>query len=205
MQNILYLASTSQSRQMLLKEALIPFTVIGHNADEDSVDKALPFKELILTIACLKMEHANLPVGKDGQEIFVLSADSMGYDAQGIVHGKPKNREDALHKIRAVSGNLSTTATAFCLDKKYWEKNQWVLIERKKCVVESRYRFVVPEKWIDRYLEHSWAMIASGAIAVELYGAQFLECVDGSYSTIVGLPLYELRENLEALGFFTSI
>jgi len=69
-------------------------------------------------------------------------------------------------------------------------------------VVEAGYRFVIPDHWIDRYLEHSWAMIASGAIAVEFYGAQFLQWIDGSYTTVMGLPMFELRQDLEKLGFF---
>ncbi len=43
---------------------------------------------------------------------------------------------------------------------------------------------------------------ASGAVAIEDYGAQFLKTVDGSHSAIIGLPLFELREALDELGFF---
>lgn len=202
-ENILYLASSSSSRQKLLDESQIPFIAIGHNADEDSVDKKLPFKKLILEIARLKMEHAQLPKGqKEGEEIFVLSADSMGYDEKGIVHGKSKNRADAVEKIRTLSGKLLTSATAFCLDKKRWSDNKWKLIARKESVVESQCKFKVIEKWIDRYLKYSWAMKSAGAISIELYGAQFLEWLNGSYSAVMGLPLYELREALDELNFF---
>lgn len=208
---ILYLASSSRSRQVLLNEALIPFTVIGHSADEDAPDRSLPFEKLLQEIARLKMDHALLPEGHEGQEIYVLCADSMGYDAQGVVHGKPKDREDAIAKIKAL-GEKSFTATAFCLDKKVWNPSlpsassgcdgAWECIERIERVVGAHYRFTIPDKWIDRYLEHSWAMIASGAIAVEFYGAQFLECIDGSYTAVMGLPMFELRQALEHLRFF---
>jgi septum formation protein len=198
----LYLASTSRSRQVLLQEARIPFECIGHCADEEAADRSLPFLDLLQQIARDKMDHALLQPGtQQGQEIFVLSADSMGYDAQGIVHGKPTDREDAIKKIKSL-GDKAVTGTAYCLDKKRWDGNQWVTIERQERVVEARYRFVIPDHWIDRYLEHSWAMIASGAIAVEFYGAQFLEWIDGSYSAVMGLPMFELRQDLEKLGFF---
>jgi len=198
----LYLASTSRSRQLLLEEARIPFEVVGHGADEELVDRSLPFLELLQAIARYKMEHALLPAGiAEGQEIMVLSADSMGHDAQGVVHGKPKDKEDAIRKIKTL-GEKAVTATAYCLDKKRWDGKSWVTVERKERVVKAHYKFVVPEHWIERYLEHSWAMIASGAIAVEFYGAQFLEWIDGSYTAVMGLPLFELRQDLEHLGFF---
>lgn len=199
--NTLLLGSTSKSRQMLLKEALISFEVIGHSADEDAVDKSLPFKKLLQEIARHKMNHVTLPQGKEGDVLFVLTADSMGHDRHGVVHGKPKGREDAIKKIRALSED-STTATAFCLDRKRYCNGKWEIEKRIEQCVQSTYRFNIPDEWIDRYLEHSWALIASGAIAVELYGMQFLETVHGSYSAIVGLPMFELREALEEVGFF---
>ncbi|MCF7900385.1 Maf family protein [Candidatus Babeliales bacterium] len=199
--NKLLLGSSSKSRQMLLNEALIPFIMIGHTADEDKVDKSLPFKELLQAIARYKMDHVELPLGKEGDSIFVLTADSMGMDGNGVVHGKPKDKEDAIHKIKALEKE-SVTGTAFCLDKKIFKDGLWQKSERIEKYVEARYKFTVSDAWLERYLEHSWAMIASGAIAIELYGNQFLEYVDGSYSTIVGLPMYELREALEEIGFY---
>ena len=201
MKNKLYLGSTSKSRQMLLKEALIPFEMVGHRADEEEVDRSLPFKELLAAIARHKMDYVVLPAMHDGGHVFVLTADSMGIDGDGVVHGKPKDKEDAIKKIKAL-GEQSTTATAFCLDKKVFKDGIWQVETRIEKCVEATYKFVVPDNWIERYLEHSWAMIASGAIAIELYGNQFLQSVNGSYSTIVGLPMYELREALEEIGFY---
>jgi septum formation protein len=199
--NKLYLGSTSKSRQMLLNEALIPFEMIGHTANEDDVDKTLPFTILLAEIARYKMEHVTLPAMHNGGHVFVLTADSMGMDGNGVVHGKPKDKADAIKKIKALQ-NESVTATAFCLDKKVFKDGVWHTEKRIEMCVQARYKFVVPNAWIERYLEHSWAMIASGAIAIELYGTQFLKDVDGSYSTIVGLPMFELREALETIGFY---
>jgi len=202
MNRVLYLASSSEIRQLLLKEARIPFEVIGHEADEEAADRSLPFTELLQQIAWDKMERACLrPGAVVGEEIFVLSADTMGHDAQGVVHGKPKNREDAISKIKTL-GERATTATAYCLDRKKWNGQVWTTIARCERVVEARYRFEIPDRWIDSYLEHSWGMKASGAIAIEFYGAQFLQWIDGSYTTNMGLPMFELREDLEKLGFF---
>ena len=68
--------------------------------------------------------------------------------------------------------------------------------------LHADYVFEVPEEWIDIYLEKSVGLRASGAIAIEDFGEQFLKSVSGSYSAIVGLPMFELREALSQLGFF---
>ena len=61
----------------------------------------------------------------------------------------------------------------------------------------------MPDVWIEKYL-NSFERYdqVSGGISVEGYGAQFLQTVDGSYSAILGLPMYELRLALEKLGFY---
>ncbi len=197
----LFLGSSSQSRQMLLNQINIPFEVIGHTADEDLISRDAPFYEVLAAIARYKMDHVALLVGNEGDVAFVLTADSMGRDGQGTIHGKAKDREDALHKLKML-GQHAETATAFCLDRRFFKNGAWILQERIEKVVGARYKFIVPENWIDRYFENSTALIVSGAIAIELYGSQFLESIDGSYSTVVGLPLFELRCALEKLGFF---
>ncbi len=61
--NILLLGSSSASRKMLLQQAKIPFIEIPHTADEDAVDKSLPFTTLLLEIARYKMKHVHLEPG----------------------------------------------------------------------------------------------------------------------------------------------
>ncbi len=67
--------------------------------------------------------------------------------------------------------------------------------------MQAYYEFEVPEECIVRYLAVSYGMKAAGAITIEGYGAQFLKKVEGSYSAIIGLPLFELREALQKLDF----
>lgn len=201
--HILYLGSDSGSRKMLLTISKIPFVVIGHNADEDQVDAALPLEEQVKFIAQLKMDHVTLENGTyEGEIRFVLTADTMGCDGQENVHGKPIDREDAYRKIRLLTAGSYRTATAFCIERKHWEQGKWIAKKTECQVVSSTYSFKVPENRMEDYFENSPALNVSGAIAVEDYGLQFLEKIEGSYSTIVGLPLYEVRTTLEKFGFF---
>lgn len=204
MKHTLLLGSKSYSRKMLLTEAQIPFHVIEQDADEMQCDWTLPLEQAVAAIARHKMEHVIMPSGKQGDVRFVLTADTLSIDAFGKLNGKAMDRADAIGKIRANRNRKNHLATAFCLDRKKFEQGSWQLQERIERVVSSYYTFDVPDAWIDIYLEKSIAMQASGAVAVELFGSQFLKEVDGSYSTIIGLPLFEVREALDQLGFFNQ-
>lgn len=199
--NVLYFGSKSQSRRMLLEESQIPFTVVGQNADESQCDWGLPLPQLVLSIALHKMEHVILPDGKhEGEVCYVLTADTMSHDKTGKIHGKPVDRADAVAKIKA-SATGSFLCTAFCLERRVW-KSGWVTEEKITDTVCAEFIFAVPEKWIDIYLDTIPYLDVSGGMAVEKYGNQFLKTVHGSYSTIIGLPVFEVREALEKLGFF---
>lgn len=201
--NTLLLGSKSQSRQMLLQEAQIPFQLVGQDADEMQCDWTLPLEQAVASIAAHKMDHVVLHSGKENAFCFVLTADTLSTDAHGKLNGKPIDKQDAIQKIKLNRGRDNHLATAFCLDRKIWSNGAWQTERRIEKVVSSYYRFDIPDEWIDIYLEKSWGLTASGAVAVELYGSQFLKEVRGSYSSIIGLPLYEVREALTEVGFFT--
>lgn len=202
MKHILYLGSTSRSRHQLLKESKIPFEVVYQSADESACDWGLPFLQLLKTIAVHKMDHVILPPGYEDEIRFVLTGDTMGCDIDGVIHGKPYDREDAIHKIKSLRKGGSV-ATAFCLDKKIWKGDSWQTQERILEYVNTTYVFDMPDAWIEKYLQAvPYYLDISGAIIVGGYGAQFLKSIQGSYSTILGLPMFEVREALERLGFF---
>lgn len=203
MKNILYLASQSPSRQQLLREAQIPFQVVPQMADEAACDWGLLLPQLVASIARHKMEHADLSLIPRDKEIFVLTADTLSQDESGTVNGKPKDRADAIAKIKQAARGGTRLCTAFCLDKKRWREGAWQVIGRVEQVVHAKYQFIIPDAWIETYLEKSPGLTCSNAIAVEQYGGQFLKEVQGSYTAIVGLPVYEVREALQKMGFFS--
>lgn len=200
--NTLYFGSKSAPRRMLLEQAQIPFIVVSQDADESQCDWGLPLPQLVASIALYKMQHVILPDGKnEGDICFVLTADTMSHDKTGKIHGKPVDRADAIAKIKATRAG-SFLCTAFCLDKKIWKNGTWEIQERITDVVSAEFSFIIPDEWIDIYLEKIPFLDVSGGIAVELYGNQFLKTMSGSYSTIIGLPLFEVREALQKLNFF---
>lgn len=215
----LYLASQSRSRRLLLVQSRIPFIVISQSADETTFNMKLPVQELATLIARAKMEHAVIPQdhlqqaslgfsssnpsGTDGAECFVLTADTLCVDSDGTICGKPVDWEDAKRMLmRWRSG--CTVVTAFCLDKKMYNDGQWHTKERIERCVTTRIMFDIPGEWLNEYLEQTPSLSVAGAMAIEEYGGLFVQSIEGSYTNIVGLPLFELRQALSKLGFFAS-
>lgn len=196
----LYLGSSSQSRQMLLREAHIPFILVNQSADETKCDWGMSLQQVVEHIALYKMEHVILPQGKEGEIGFVLTADTLTENAAGKLEGKPVDRQDAIEKLKS-SRNGVRTGTAFCLERRIYKDGAWHLDVHVLKYVEASYRFNVPNEAIDFYLDNV-PVVGSGAIAIEGFGNQFLEKIDGSYSAVVGLPMFELRSELARLGFF---
>lgn len=201
---ILYLASSSKSRQDALKEAKINFQVIPQSSPE-FCDYSLDFNKIVEAIAVSKMDHAILPESlsncKKGDHIFVLTADTMTRDSAGQIHGKPKDKQEAIEKIKQVAG-ISETCTAFCLDKKVFDGKNFVTQERHLKSIVSTCDFQIPPDWYEKYIENVDVLNCCGALDITGYGSQFLKSLTGSYSGILGLPIFEVRESLEKLGFF---
>lgn len=201
MNNILLLASQSPSRRMLLAQASIPFVQLEQAANERACDWTLPLPQLVETIAKYKMEQVIMPARTEDKELFVLTADTLTQDLKGNILGKPDSRERALMMIKSIREG-ARVGTAFCLDKKVYRFDRWCIEERIVTFVEAQCVFNVPDALIDLYLERSHGLQCSGSMAIDDFGAQFLQSIHGSYTTIVGLPLCQLRQALEKIGFF---
>ena len=198
--NTLFLASQSYSRRLLLEQADIPYIIIKQDADEYSCDWTVPAKDLVTYLALLKMKHAQIPDGKESDICFVLTADTVGYDSHGTIYGKAKDKAQAIKNLEILAHGF--VATGFCLEKKEYKNGSWHTISQITEVIESSYVFIVPEEKQELYFSKTGAEETAGSIAIEGYGLQFLKSIQGSYTGIIGLPLFELRKALEKLGFF---
>lgn len=200
--NILLLGSSSVSRQQLLTQAKIPFTVVSQSADESRCDWGLALPQLVERIALHKMDHVQLPAGTvAGEFCFVLTADTLTQAADGTIEGKPVDRADAIEKIKRARAG-SVLFTSFCLDKRVWRQGNWEVEQRIQKTVGAAFLFVIEDAWIEYYLDNSIGLKTSNAIAIEGFGEQFLKKITGSHSTVIGLPMFEVRQALCDIGFF---
>lgn len=203
MPHILYLASQSTLRQQLLKEAGIPFVVISQNADEQSVERTNSLTEVLSKIVALKRLAVQMPNGEQiGEKAFVLTVDSMPQAPDGTIFGKPKDQAEALKMLAMING-VSTAATAYCLELKEWNGVEWKLIDARRACITAQVKVNLPAQWREQYMERMpWYLMVAGAMDVMEFGAQFLASVKGSYGTILSLPIFEIRKDLEVLGFY---
>lgn len=199
----LYLASKSPSRKYLLTIARIPFETILQDANEEACDWTLPLEQLVVQIAESKMDHAMVPAPiQEGEEIFIVTADSMCADTTGKIFARPVDRADAIFMLKSLR-NGSKACTGLCIQKRVARNGTWEIVQRLSRCVTTEAVFIVPDQEIERYFrEHPIALQSSGAAAVEDFGMQYLKSVHGSVTNIIGLPLFELREELEKMGFF---
>lgn len=199
------LGSKSISRQILLKESQIKFKVVDQNFDEALCDSGLPLQKLVESLAQHKMDHVILPDPKKDYDIcLVLTADTLGLNSKGEIQSKPLSKEDAVKKIKSYKDG-AVTGTAFCLEQKNFKLGNWVTQKRIVQYAQAEYVFDVPDNLINWYLENGFKnqdyLNVSGAVQIEGLGAQFLKTISGSYTAVLGLPLYELRKALEDIGF----
>ncbi len=199
----LYLASQSLSRQYLLRESHITYAVVQQTAQEDIYAwDTFPLEVLVVKLAELKNAHAQLPQAPEQSISFTLTADTLSQDHTGTIHGKPHDHDDARTKIRMLRDG-SYVSTGFCITRQHYKNGVWHEEARITAAVTAFCVFDVPDNWLDLYLARTSATEVSGAITIDHFGMQFLKRIDGSYSTIVGLPLFEVREALESMGFFS--
>lgn len=201
----LLLASQSRGRRELLEQSGIAFRVIQQNADEDLVEKSESFHDYILAIAQHKMNHIELSENAVGGKntIFVVTADSLTINlSKNTLYGKPKDKEDARQMLAQKRDTMVEVATACCVHKKVFNGVNWVSQDCREWVTTGRLEFFVPDNEVETYLEKvPEALHACGAGIVEGFGLNYVKSVQGSYTAITGLPLYELRQALQSMNF----
>ena len=207
---VLFLASQSTSRRNLLNQSKIPFTIIDQDANE-TIDKNLKLEDQVKKLAQLKMEHVklsditnyfkNFNLKLENSVCLVLTADTLTETPLGKILGKPKDEEEAKNMVISLRGQ-SKISTSFCLEKKIYLNQNWKTVDNITQVVNSTCEIDIDDIWIEKYLTYTPSKNIAGALAIENYGMQFIKTINGSYSAILGLPLYELRQALQAFGFF---
>jgi septum formation protein len=196
---------------MLLRDAGFDFVVLSQDCDEHACSNSPNACILVQELARAKMNHTQTPLPELLSEhelangIFVITADSVVEDCNGNIHGKPIDHADALKKI----ANLRTGVhvhTAFCLEKWLFDEQNNIWTKGVESIVVHDKAFCVMDispEWAEWYLKHhSIAYRCAGAMAVEGIGGLFGKRIEGSCSTLIGLPLCALREQLAVRGFF---
>jgi len=186
------LASNSQRRQEILKDAGFNFKVITSNIEEISDKKNIT--ERILDIAEKKLEQ----IAKNNINEFVLAADTV-VELDRKILGKPKNREEAFRFLKSLSGKVHRVITAYVF--KNISKN---ILIREVVVSEVKF-FDLDDDTINWYLDTDEPFDKAGAYGIQGYGRILVEKINGDYYSIMGFPISNFLENLRKIGYKISL
>jgi septum formation protein len=188
---MLYLASASPRRQELLRQVGLSFDALPSNIVEERQIGERPV-EYVRRVATDKARHVARLVAERGLPTHpVLGADTEVVVEDDIL-GKPRDRVHAAGMLRRLSGRSHTVLTALCLVTATGEHH---------ALCESRVTIAaLSDAAIARYLETGEADDKAGAYAIQGRAAGYIARLEGSYSGVMGLPLYELFETLKRAG-----
>ncbi len=181
----LILASASPRRSELLRELGEPFVVIKSDAPEVAPDHLSP-AETAQTNAYRKARV----IAKQHPDSLVLGADtvvSLGTE----VFGKPVDQADAERMLARLQGRTHLVITGVCL--------MWLRPYRQRLFAVSTavtFRRLHAGQ-IRRYLARIHPFDKAGGYAIQNDGDLIVKSVKGSYSNVVGLPVEQLRIELE--------
>lgn len=196
----IYLASQSPRRRELLKQIGIRYDMLllrsdprrTVSVDETPLDSEMP--EAYVQRICRdkaragweSLELRNLPL------LPVLAADTT-VTVGGKIIGKPDNNEHAAEILRMLSGTRHLVLTAVAVT--FGER-----LEMRLSTTAITFDTLSDDR-IHRYLLTSEAHDKAGAYGIQGHAGAFVKHIDGSYTGVMGLPLYETVELLKLFGY----
>jgi septum formation protein len=188
-EKFIYLASGSPRRRELLQQIGVSFQLVGADLDETALQGESPLAYVS------RLAQAKATVGwersRNSGGAPVLAADTAVV-LDGRILGKPKGLNDAMVMLLELSGRAHEVLTAVAL--------------RTADGIEAKVsRSTVTFRSIDRsearaYWETGEPSDKAGAYAIQGYAAIFITDLKGSYSGVMGLPLFETAALLKAAG-----
>lgn len=197
MSDFLYLASQSPRRSQLLDQLGVAHTLLLAGPDEDAesleaVQGAEAPARYVARVTALKLDAAVLRLKRQGLPAApVLCADTTVCLGREIL-GKPADAAEAVRMLKQLAGQSHRVLTAVAVQKGR---------KRVAAVCASWVRFApMTAAQIDTYVATGEPMGKAGAYGVQGRAAAHIEQIRGSYSGIMGLPLFETAALLRSLG-----
>lgn len=189
----LVLASASPRRLELLQQLKLSAKVYPVDIDETATINELP-REYVLRLALEKARAGRNEMVQQGFALPVLGSDTI-VEIDGKILGKPENSEHAAIMLTKLSGKSHRVHTAVAL-----------VSDNGECTEISTSEVEFAELTVDdirSYVETGEPLDKAGAYAIQGLAAQFVKALHGSYSGVMGLPLYETARVLNACGIKT--
>jgi septum formation protein len=196
----IYLASQSPRRQELLKQIGVQFEMLIAEAGEDTETLETPLpnekaRDYVQRVTFAKSAIALARWQKSGKPWApILCADttvSLPGSPDGEILGKPTDAANAAHILEMLSGKVHEvlTAIALMIDP---HTDPLHLVQ----VSEVEFAHLTPEQ-ITNYINSGEPFGKAGAYGIQGLGGAFIPSIKGSYSGIMGLPIYEVNQLLD--------
>jgi septum formation protein len=180
---MLYLASQSPRRRELLEQIQVAYQTLKVDTDE-SIHKNEAPETYVQRVALQKAQAGYALQPQD----CVLGADTSVIYQQHIL-GKPVDKADAQRMLQTLSGQTHQVMTAVAIVSADLQLSQLN-------VSQVRFRVLTAAE-IQAYIETQEPMDKAGSYAVQGLASIFIERIEGSYSGVMGLPLYETAQLLQ--------
>jgi septum formation protein len=183
----LVLGSASPRRRELLSALGYDFTLLVKDTDE-SFDPIMPAAN-VPTFLAEKKAEAVLPF--IDEQSAVLCADTVVILDQQIL-GKPSSPEEAAEMLERLSGKQHKVVTGICLQSHYGK-----FVQSDETIVHFK---EIPSKAINYYIAHYKPYDKAGSYGIqEWIGHHFVERIEGSFSTVMGLPTHCIAPLIEKM------
>jgi septum formation protein len=187
------LASGSPRRKELLGALFTQFEIIPAQKEENY--HAIEPGEIVKELSLQKAEEVfEAEAEKSKDSLLVIGADTIVVK-DGKVLGKPKDKEDACHMLKILSGETHQVYTGLALCYKIEDK------VFKKSFFESTDVSFWPmsEEEIASYVATGDPMDKAGAYGIQSGGSLFVKEIKGDYLNVVGLPISRLYQELKSI------
>ena len=182
------LASKSPRRRALLEQMGVrDFRIVTPDIDEH-MDRDLPPAELVRQIS---LEKAQAVAAQADPNTVVIAADTV-VALDGVVLGKPADKEEAFRMLSLLSGNRHQVYTGLTVLRGEQVFSQW-----EETAVT--FRSLTAEE-IEAYIATGEPMDKAGAYGIQGYGALFIQGISGDYYNVMGLSVCRLGQILGQLG-----
>jgi len=193
----IYLASQSPRRSQLLQQLDIAHELLLPGSDEDAeaLEAVLPGEapvDYVQRVTGLKLGAAVQRHARRGlPPAAILCADTTVALGDAIL-GKPQDSDDAARMLAELSGQMHQVFTAVALA---WADRRWAALS----VSQVQFAQLTPEQ-IAAYVASGEPMGKAGAYGIQGRAAAFIAHIEGSYTGIMGLPLFETAQLLRSAG-----
>lgn len=182
---MLYLASRSPRRRELLTRLGLDFAVLELDVPEQRL--AVETAQAYVCRVAVEKARAGLALVAHDPDALVLGCDTEVVLADAVF-GKPRDTSDAMSMLQRLSGVDHTVISAVSLVSAAREEHS---------VSVSTVRFApLREATIQRYVDSGEPFGKAGGYAIQGLAEAFVERLEGSYSGVMGLPLYQTAQLL---------